>query len=438
MKDSPTVRARFAGPALLDAACATAFVALTGGQFLASFASQLGVTGVFFALLTSLNHLTTALQPLAAPRVQQADRKSLCIAGSFIARFSWLAVLATALTMKPGPASLAVFLALVLSNTAAAYSANAWLTWVSDLLPAHERPAFFARRNIVVSVTNMAAVLAGGWYLDWHGGPDGFLHLFAAGIAFGTLSLWALARHPRPALPPAPRLATASVTGYVLLPLRDASFRQILAFKTAWCFVVGIAAPLWLPHMLDVLRMTHSQVSAYNLCGLAATVLFSGLFARLASTLGNRPTLLLCATGIATNPLWWLLPDRGYLTTCWFEGFWSGAWWSGFNLILLNLAIELAPQASRPIYLALFQAAEGLAFLGGAVAGGWLATFTTGFAWHGAGLHLGPYHPVFILSSVGRFVTIAVLLLPFAGVTLRPPRALPRPLPPALPARRAA
>jgi MFS family permease len=82
---------------------------------------------------------------------------------------------------------------------------------------------------------------------------------------------------------------------------------------------------------------------------------------RLADHFGNKPVLRVGAYLIALTPLVWLTTAPGRAWPIVAIQVLSGVGWSAFHVSQNNLALKLAPETSRPSYLALFGAVSGLA-----------------------------------------------------------------------------
>lgn len=89
-------------------------------------------------------------------------------------------------------------------------------------------------------------------------------------------------------------------------PLRDANYRRLLHFSAAWSFTSGFMAPFYTVYMLRELRLSFF------------------------------PPLVVAQVV-------------------------AGFGWSAFHVSLSNLTLKLAPEESRPSYLATFGASSGLA-----------------------------------------------------------------------------
>ncbi len=85
----------------------------------------------------------------------------------------------------------------------------------------------------------------------------------------------------------------------------------------------------------------------------------------------------------------------------------TGFLWAGYNLASFSLLIMLTPDHQRPRAVALYQTAVLGSAVVGPLLGGYLAD-SVGFK------------PVFVLSSAGRFLGMAL----FLWLTIRPRRAL--------------
>jgi MFS family permease len=92
---------------------------------------------------------------------------------------------------------------------------------------------------------------------------------------------------------------------------------------------------------------------------------------RLGDHFGTKPVLRIGSYLIAVTPLAWLFTRPGNIWPVIVVQVLSGLGWSAFHVSLSNLTLKLAPNDSRPSYLASFGASSGVAeavspLLGGA------------------------------------------------------------------------
>jgi Major Facilitator Superfamily len=414
-----------------------------GGAVLTGWAIHLHASALLTGLVVALPQMAQLFQIPAAWGTAWLGHRRACV------------LLVTASRLAPLPLALVPFLRL---STGAAQSVlvavsalaavlgvlgnNAWVSWMSELVPRRIRGRYFGRRTALCTLGGAAASGAAGLLLDgahtrgFTGAALAALQLLACASAGATAALM-LRQHD-----PAPRDDPASMrVRDALLPLRDRSVRGLILYLLAWNLAVGVAGSFFSLHMLMNLRMGFALVALHG-TGLAiARMLAAPLWGRLIDRRGARPVLVTCAFGISVIPLIWLFATPDRLWPLVFDALGAGVLWGGHNLAAFALPLAVTPRRGRPFYLATFAATSGFAFSIATAAGGALAGLLPA---HVVVLSrpLASLQGLFALSALLRFCAaffalrihepaatgVAALL---GGVVRRePPTARPVPHPP--------
>jgi MFS family permease len=144
-------------------------------------------------------------------------------------------------------------------------------------------------------------------------------------------------------------------------PLRDENYRRLLQFSAAWSFASGFMAPFYMVYMLRELRLSFFVVTVLT---AVTTVIMSAsqvYWGRLGDHFGTKPVLRIGSYLIALYPAVWLVTSRQRIWPLVVAQIIAGFGWSALHVSLGNLTLKLAPERSRPSYLAAFGATSGLA-----------------------------------------------------------------------------
>lgn len=399
----------------LEGAVATVNISITGAiggsVFLTGFAMLLGANSFQLGILGALpfiGQLTGFLGAYLEERV--GNRQSLVLYGALAGRLIWALLLALPFLSFLGGAQLMVFfLGLACSYALNGIAGNAWLSWMSDLVPARERGSYFGMRNTVAAIAAMASTYLAGTALDAMRGRDqealGYALIFGVAVlaAFGAAAL--VARQAEPPMRPRPQVSLREMAG---APLRDQVFRTFVLGNVGWAFVTGIASPFFNAYGLTTLHMSFATLGLMAVVTSAVSLIFGPLVGRLQDKLGYRRVLVACITGTIALPWGWVLSTPDNLLPLWLTTVFSGVFWPGLNQGLANVMMERAPAEHRGASIAAFSAVTGLGTLVAGLVGGLIATAVAGVE-----LAVGPYTIVglafiFVLSSLGRAVMAAV------------------------------
>lgn len=349
--------------------------ACAGGAILTAWAIHLKASTFVTGAILALSQLAQLFQFPAAWTTSWLGHRRACI---------WL-VAASRQAMLP----LALLPFLPLSDVArqkvllvvAALSAvlsvlgnNAWVSWMSELVPKRVRGRYFGRRTALCTLGGALAAAGAGVLLDFakaHGHTGSVLAgLQIVGCVCGIASVFLMLRQhdPSPARTVLPlRLSTAIVA------LRDPTARPFMLYLVAWNGAVGLAGSFFALHMLQNLKMGYTLVAVHGTALALVRMLAAPVWGGLLDRLGARPVLLACSFGISTIPFIWLFPNQHFLWPLMIDAVVTGVLWCGHSLALFNLPLAITPRATRPMYLATFASLSGLAFSLATLAGGVLA-----------------------------------------------------------------
>jgi MFS family permease len=357
--------------------CQTVMTQLTGGLFLTGLALAFGANELLIGLLAALPLGAKLAQLYLSWRIERAGNwPQIALASAIIGRLP-LAVVAVLALAPPSKLTLA-FLVVALAVSALGNSAFelSFLTWTAELIPEPLRGVFWGRRGQVAGAVGIVASLLAAWLLGntpptSAAFPRARLALiFAAGALAGIAGIVFLRCLP------SPRRITSRVHEIPLretlaAPLRDLNFRHLLAFSAAWSFSSGFMAPFYTVYMLRELGLSFLAISALT---ALTNVIMAGSqvhWGRLGDHFGTKPVLRIGSYLIALTPLAWLFTAPGRAWPVIIVQVLGGLGWSAFHVSLSNFTLKLAPESSRPSYLASFGATSGLAeaiapLLGGA------------------------------------------------------------------------
>jgi MFS family permease len=398
---------------LVESACAAAAARISGGPLLTVAALWYGARERELGVLAALGALATlgsVVTAVLAPRLR--SRRMYVVWAGVLGRSAWL--LPAVLFIAPVPASWTLTVLLItafLSSAVVSMAANAWQSWMTDMVPAAKRGRFFGIRNAISQAADMAVAYASGRCFDSGRAaghvPETLAALFAltAVAAIGTAALqawqWEPASH---------RQAPAATWGAWHAVAGNRAFRRLLVFGIGWAGAVGVAGPFWVAHMIRHLNMPQTAIAWYGILFGAASLVSQPLMGRLADRFGNRPLLVGCQLWMAFLPLLWLPATPSRLAWLWGDAILSGLLWPGFNLALFNLLLGTAARSNRSAGFALYSLGTGLAASVAGFTGGWLAAQAMNWQFSAGSLTLVNYHLLFLLTSVGRLSLLPVAL----------------------------
>ena len=373
-----------------EGASAEVFAACAGGGVLTAWALQLGASPLVIGLLAALPVASNVLNLPAAWLTHVVGRKPLAVAAIGASRLVYLPLVAFPFLSLGDATRLRLFITLVaVTAVLAVIGNNAWIAWMSDLVPASVRGRFFGRRTMFLTLAGAISSLGAGLVLDALSSRglkgEALAGLAAVACLAGLVSVWLLLRQHEPV----PVTASAEDDGWsaVTACLGDRTTRSFLWYQLAWNAAVASVGGFISFHMLVNLKMGFAQVAAHGVAVAVVRIAAAPLWGRVVDRFGARPVLVLCSFGVTVVPVIWMLPTPDQLWPIALEALISGLLWGGHGIALVDLSVALAPRCGRPFYLAAFATAGGLGFAVVSICAGLLASLLParfallGFSW---------------------------------------------------------
>lgn len=407
-----------------EASFATVWATLTGGAYLTGFALWLGAGEGVIGIITAIPTFAGLIQLVSSYFGERlSSRKTFTAIFATLGRLLWLPLLLLPFMLGRERSLYPFLLLFALSYVLINVPTPAYLSWMSDLVPADHRGRYFARRNMIAGFAGMLIGLPAAWFLDvatrkhpWE--AQGFGTLFGVGVLAAVCSFVCLMRQPEPLrriLPPsddAPR-GLAGVLAYYRAPFADENFRRLIAFNTLLAFGQFFAAPFFTVWSLQHLQLNYVQLQIFATLTSLASLGSMVLWGYLADKFGNKPLLVIGVFGTFTLPLYWMLTQKDapgmmlFLVTM--VSVTGGLFWAGVGLAQFNLLIRLSPPEKTPVYVATMAAVTGLSGGIAPLLGSALMSALSG--WHGKflGIPFANFHVTFFVAAVLRLMSLLLL-----------------------------
>ena len=390
---------------IVEGALSNIHITVTAGAFLTGFALLLGAGDFELGLLGALPFIGQLFQFAGAYLEERlGQRRQLVVFTAVVSRSLWALVAALPFLAALGGARLPIFLlVLVLSQALIGIAANAWTSWMSDLVPPRQRGRYFGTRNTICSLTAMAGSWLAGRALDHYQGagaaPLGYALIFSVATVCAIAGAIVLRQQPEP---PMLRCKRIRIRELFSAPLRHPRFRAMSLAAAGWALVTGVASPFFNAYGIQDLKLSFASLALFAVVTSAGTLGTPPLIGRLQDRYGDRRVLVGSVVGVILLPWGWVLSTPTFLAPLWLTSILSGVFWPGITQGLLNLLMDRAPAEGRGAYVACYGAVTGAgtfvaSLLGGAIAAGLGTTI----------LHVGPlalnhYAILFVISSLGR------------------------------------
>lgn len=372
-----------------------------GESYIPAFAIAIGLGDVATGLLATGPMLAGACLQLVTPLGVRmtGSYRTWVVWCARLQALSFIPLVIGALVGRIGVFWLA--LATVCYWAAGMSAGPAWNAWVTSLVPDRIRETFFARRTRAAHAALLVALVFGGLSLELGRNYDFELAVF--GVLFVGALLTRLisaeylkSQSERPGLPREHRSLGPAATWR---RLREAGSLRVLQYLLIMQVVTNIAAPYFTPYMLNRLELSYGEFMALIAASFLARVAILPRLGRIARDESARRLLWLGGLGIVPLPILWLVSDSFvYLL---FIQLVAGCAWAAIELATTLSFFEGIAEADRASVLSVFNLANAVAMVAGALIGAGLLThFETSshlYAW------------LFAASTLGRLLAASLL-----------------------------
>jgi len=380
-----------------------------GETYFPAFVLALGMGEIAAGLIASIPLLVGAALQLISPAavVWLGSNRRWVITCVALQAASFVPLVAAAVWGRM-PA-VGVFAAVSLYWGGGLGAGPAWNTWMETVVPFRVRAPFFAMRTRLGQAGTLLGFLAGGAALQYGKHSGHVLGAFAAIFAVAALCRSFSARFlSRQTETPAVHEAQRTVTLRELAGrIRAGSSERLLLYFLAVQVAVQISGPYFSPFMLGHLRISYLDYVGLLATSFVAKILMLPACGRFVSQFGVRKLLWIGGIGIMPVSGLWLYAHSFWQLVA--IQFIAGAVWAAYELAMFLMFFEAAHRDERTSILTLFNFANAVALVIGALIGGGVLKLL--------GKTQEAYLFLFALSSFARAGTLIFLYLAPAAAT---------------------
>ncbi len=395
---------------LVEGMFAQVFLSVAYGTVITGLALLLGARPFELGLLGALPLVGSLVQIPAAWWIEQrGQRRRIAIIGS-LGRLLWLVPVALLFLPLPGGVKLALFLlALACGHLLLGISTNAWLDWMTDLIPQGVRGRYFGARNMLMGGVALIVGLGGASLIDWSKRNSleawGYACMLMLAALGGGVASLLLSRQPEPALN---RRTTCCFRELIAMHIRHPRFRHFAGTFVIWQVGVGLGAPFFIAYALQSLHFPLRTLALLDATTAVFGLLAQPYWGRLADRLGQRQILRTCMVLVSPLPWFWLLARPDWVWPLFLGNALGGIAWAGVGMTQINRLMEQAPAEGRCGYMAAFSVATGIPFMLASLGAGTLMSFIGVEPLTLLGLTFHPYLCFFVASGLLRFTATCV------------------------------
>lgn len=368
-------------------------------------ALALGATNAEIGILNSLQNLASTVSHVpGAMLTKYFSRKSIWLVSQILSRILiWIPILLLPLLSIDNRVWILIIL-LALSNFFLFIRSPAWSSLMGDLVPMNIRGRYFGRRNMLVGISGVLAILASGFLLACWGFPV----IFILSIILAVAAIFFFMRMYEPPMKHIFHYTyrfSFDPKGWYNAMRINREFVIFTSYLTFMNFAIDVAAPFYAVYMLKNLNIGYEWFAIAVVIGALARAATQQYWGKLNDRFGSRKILIIGGFLGCFVPFGWMLVSNVWHVLI--IKIYDGVVFAGFDLVVFNYLLEVAPAKSRPKYVAAHNFFTGFGTVFGALMGALLAMVLEGASFFLlAGLQL-----VFLASFILRLSCLSFLFV---------------------------
>jgi len=379
-----------------------------GDNYITPYALVLNANPFHIGLLSSLSGLANPFaQFFGSKLMEKMSRKKIILTFVLLQAILWLPIAFLSYLFWKGIIKDSLpYLLLILYTaltTLAGVAHPSWFSWMGDIVPENERGKYFSKRNRVIGIIGLIAILISAFILDIFKTKGlvllGFIILFALAFTFRMFSYKIFKKQYNPKF----KLEKDYYFSIFAFLKRHDNFGKFAIYQAFFNFSIMLASPFVTVFMLKELNFSYKTFMAIIISGSIFHLLATPFMGKFSDKYGNKKLLYLSNFLFVLTPLFWIFL-RNPIHLIIIPQLIAGIANAAIIISVTNFTYASVSQQKRGIceaYLNIFSGA-GI-FLGSLIGGLLLNNFHPP--------NISPYVFLFILASITRFL-VAILFLP--------------------------
>jgi MFS family permease len=242
---------------------------------------------------------------------------------------------------------------------------------MGSIVPKKWHGKYFANRNRLLSLIQIAIVVFAGFLLDRAAGRVMLMFslIWLSCFLARSISGLFLMLMYEPPLSAKKHKQTGGFLAFIKA-LPRTNFGTFTLATSLLSLAANFSAPFFAVHMLRNLKLSYVEYTILTVTLTTATVGFLGLWGRIIDRLGAIMPIRFCALGITLLPLPWVITENYWLLMC--VQVLAGFCWAGYNLAVFVYYLNYQGHAVRVSSIAYFNAINFFCVFVGSTLGGLL------------------------------------------------------------------
>ncbi len=365
--------------------------------FYIPFLDAMGASKLQIGLAAGTPAFVTALVQFIVPALLARTQgyKKLVVVSVLLHAVSYLPFVLIALLLGRWSVWLTIA-ALAVNAAAMGAGSSAWSDWMSYLVPRRRRGVYFALRNRILTLIQLAGSLLAGHYLDTFAGKTLLVFSLIWTTAFLTrlIGCFYMAAHYEPPVLRQTRNEKGDFPAF-LKRLHSHPFGRFTLAFSLLNFAANISAPFFAIYMINDLALSYLDYTILTCIPSLMIVVSMSFWGKLCDRIGYVIPMRLFATTVTALPLVWIITPNYWILVA--VQMLAGMAWGGMAMASFNYTLDAIGPLNRIRSISYLNVINSMAICLGSVAGGVLGPMLPSFS-------ASQIHSIFLFSVILRFV----------------------------------
>lgn len=347
--------------------------------YIIPFALKLSSQSTPIGFLSSLSGLASPIAQIFGSRLmEKKHRKNIILYAVFFQALLWLPIALIAFFSYKNILSnylIYIFIALyTLLVFVGGIAGPAWFSWMGDIVPEETRGKYFAKRNLIAGILELAAALIAVSIVSAFENKTyailGFGILFTLACIFRLFSFELLRIQFIPHLRPM-KSYKVKLAEFIK---RNKNFKKFTLYLMLFNIALMFASPFFAVYMLQELKFSYLIFIIVSMSSTVFYLVFTPLMGLLSDKYGNKNLIIISSIAFVFSPLCWIF-IKNPLTLIIIPQLVAGIANAAYNMGTTNYSYSNLNEKQRGFGVAYLNILVGIGTFIGSILGGLLLDY---------------------------------------------------------------
>jgi MFS family permease len=250
----------------------------------------------------------------------------------------------------------------------------AWFSWMGDLVNKKKHGEYFGKRNTLVGIANLIAIVIGAIILDSFKNPQQTMIGFALIYLLALMARFACFYYLGKQYEPKNKEKFDNKISFKQFLREDKNLTRFVRAIALFNFAIMVASPFFVVYMLKTLGFSYIMYMLVSVSGILFYLAFMPPLGKFADKYGSTFLLRLSCLLFTLGPVFWILTKNPIIIII-FVQLVSGLANAAMTVSTTNLSYDLIPKKERSQYISYINVIVGMGIFVGSLLGGALLKY---------------------------------------------------------------